>query len=154
MRKKTKGKKRRITVKDKDILLPKFVNMIMKDGKKAKAEKLVNSALEEAAKKLNKEPQEIFIKAIENVQPMLEVKSRRVGGATYQVPIEVPPYRALSLAFRWIKEAARKKKGASMKDKLANEMISAYKNEGVAIKKKEDTHKMAQANKAFSHYRW
>jgi len=154
MRRKAKNKKRQLIPKDPEALVSRFINMMMRDGKKTKARKIVFGALEEVSKKLNKDSNEIFTKAMENVKPVLEVKSRRVGGATYQVPIEVPPNRAISLAFRWIKNAARSKKGASMKNCLATELIAAYNNEGAAVKKKEDTHKMAKANKAFSHYRW
>jgi small subunit ribosomal protein S7 len=154
MRRKVKKKKVKAVPKDPEALISKFINMMMLEGKKNKAGRIVNEALEEAAKKLNKESYEIFVRAIDNVKPTLEVKSRRVGGATYQVPIEVAPQRALSLAFRWIRNASRGKKGAPMKTRLAGELIAAYNNEGAAVKKKEDTHKMAKANKAFSHYRW
>ena len=154
MRRKTKKKKSKPISKNPDVLISQFINMIMWDGKKAKAKKIVEQALEIAAKRLNKEPKEIFSKAINNVRPTLEVKSRRVGGATYQVPVEVSSDRAISLAFRWIRNAARSKKGSPMKERLASELIAAFNNEGAAVKKKEDTHKMAQANKAFSHYRW
>ncbi|HDM37611.1 MAG TPA: 30S ribosomal protein S7 [Candidatus Omnitrophica bacterium] len=153
MRRKTKKRSKSIS-KDPDVLISQFVNMIMWDGKKAKAKKIVEQALEVAAKKLNKGTKEIFSKAINNVKPTLEVKSRRVGGATYQVPVEVSSRRAISLAFRWIRDAARNKKGSPMRDRLASELIAAFNNEGAAVKKKEDTHKMAQANKAFSYYRW
>jgi len=154
MRRKTKKRKSKSISRDPDVLISQFINMIMWDGKKAKAKKIVEQALEIAAKRLNKEPKEIFSKAINNVKPTLEVKSRRVGGATYQVPVEVSSDRAISLAFRWIRNAARSKKGSPMKERLASELIAAFNNEGAAVKKKEDTHKMAQANKAFSHYRW
>lgn len=137
-----------------NVVVSKFVNMMMLDGKKSKSRNIVYGALEEAGKKMNKEPLEIFNKAIENVKPILEVKSRRVGGATYQVPIEVGHDRAISLALRWLRDYSRIKKGNSLKMRLAQELIAAYKNEGAAVKKKEDTHKMAEANKAFSHYRW
>lgn len=154
MRRKTKKRKPKSISRDPDVLISRFINMIMWDGKKAKAKKIVEQALEIAAKKLNRGAKEVFSKAVNNVKPALEVKSRRIGGATYQVPVEVSSDRAISLAFRWIRDAARNKKGSPMKDRLASELIAAFNNEGAAVKKKEDTHKMAQANKAFSHYRW
>ncbi len=154
MRRKTKKRKSKSISRDPDVLISQFINMIMWDGKKAKAKKIVEQALEIAAKKLNRGAKEVFSKAVNNVKPTLEVKSRRIGGATYQVPVEVSSDRAISLAFRWIRNAARSKKGSPMKDRLASELIAAFNNEGAAVKKKEDTHKMAQANKAFSHYRW
>ncbi len=133
----------------------KFINMVMERGKKSLAEQIVYGAFELAKKSLN-EPDalKIFNKAIENVRPRLEVKPRRVGGATYQVPIEVTGLRGTSIALRWIRDFARVKKGKPMKDKLAEEIISAFKAEGLAIKKRDDTHKMADANKAFAHFRW
>src|SRR3989338_7731514 len=133
----------------------KFINMVMEAGKKNLAEKIVYGALEIMKKKLN-DPDglKIFYKAIENVRPRLEVKPRRVGGATYQVPIEVKQQRGTSIALRWIRDFAQTKKGKSMKEKLADEIITAYKGEGSAIKKRDDTHKMAEANKAFAHFRW
>jgi small subunit ribosomal protein S7 len=140
------------------VLVQKLINMIMWDGKKTKAEKIVYGALDIVKKKLNKntpqEALEILKKAIDNVKPAVEVRPRRVGGATFQVPVEVPPDRALSLAIRWIRDAARAKKGRPMREKLAQEILDAYRGEGAAVKKKEDTHKMAEANRAFAHYRW
>jgi small subunit ribosomal protein S7 len=133
----------------------KFVNMVMTEGKKSLAETIVYGAFEIIKKQLN-EPDalKVFHKAIDNARPRLEVKPRRVGGATYQVPIEVRQERGNSIALRWIRDFARTKKGKSMEIKLAEEIIAAYKNEGAAIKKKDDTHKMAESNKAFAHFRW
>jgi small subunit ribosomal protein S7 len=137
-----------------DKLIGKFINMIMIKGKKSRAQSIVYNALELAAKKIGREPKEVFYKAVENVKPLLEVRPRRVGGATYQVPIEVKSERGQTLALRWLRNFSRAKKGKPMHERLAEEIISAYKGEGSAVKKKEDTHKMAEANKAFSHYRW
>ncbi|MDD4953327.1 MAG: 30S ribosomal protein S7 [Candidatus Omnitrophica bacterium] len=133
----------------------KFINMVMNEGKKATAEKIVYGALEIVKKQTN-EPDalKVFYKAIDNARPRLEVKPRRVGGATYQVPIEVRQERGTSIALRWIRDFARIKKGKPMDSKLADEIIAAYKAEGSAIKKRDDTHKMAEANKAFAHFRW
>lgn len=136
-------------------LLQKFINMVMLSGKKSTAEGIVYEALEQAAQKTaTPDGLSIFTKAIENVRPLVEVKSRRVGGATYQVPIEVRHDRGVSLAMRWIRDAARARKGAPMAGRLGNELADAFKNTGTAVKKKEDTHKMAEANRAFAHYRW
>lgn len=136
-------------------LVSKFVNSLMYDGKKTVAEGIVYSAFEALAKKSDEEnPLKAFNKAIDNVRPRLEVKSRRVGGATYQVPIEVPVGRGNALAMRWVRDIARKKKGKPMDQKLADELLAAYKGEGAAVKKRDDTHKMAESNKAFSHLRW
>jgi small subunit ribosomal protein S7 len=136
-------------------IVAKFINMVMEQGKKSLAEKMVYGAFEVIKKQLN-EPDviKIFHKALENARPRLEVKPRRVGGATYQVPIEVRQERGTSIALRWIRDFAKAKKGKSMKEKLAEEIIAAYKAEGSAIKKRDDTHKMAEANKAFAHFRW
>lgn len=136
-------------------VVAKFINMVMLEGKKSLAEKMVYGAFEIIKKQLN-EPDvlKIFHKALENARPRLEVKPRRVGGATYQVPIEVRQERGTSIALRWIRDFAKVKKGKSMKEKLAEEILSAYKGEGSAIKKRDDTHKMAEANKAFAHFRW
>ncbi|MFA5320914.1 MAG: 30S ribosomal protein S7 [Candidatus Omnitrophota bacterium] len=133
----------------------KFINMVMYEGKKAVAESIVYGALEIVKQHLN-EPDvlKIFHKAIDNARPRLEVKPRRVGGATYQVPIEVRQERGTSIALRWIRDFARTKKGKPMEQRLAEEIISAYKNEGSSIKKRDDTHKMAESNKAFAHFRW
>jgi len=136
-------------------LVAKFVNALMLQGKKTVAENIVYGALDVMEKKGNEgNALKTFTKAIENVRPRLEVKSRRMGGATYQVPIEVPVARGNALAMRWIRDFARKKKGKAMKTKLADELLSAAKGEGPAVKKRDDTHKMADANKAFAHLRW
>ncbi len=135
-------------------LITTIVNKIMVQGKKAVAESIVYGALDIIKNKKNDDPLKILHKAIDNVKPNLEVKSRRVGGATYQVPIEVRPDRKLSLALRWIIENARKKKEKTMMANLASELMDAYEEKGESIKKRDDTHKMAEANKAFAHYRW
>ena len=135
-------------------MLTKFMNMIMVDGKKSVAEKIVYGALDIVEGKGHEESLEVLSKALENVQPRVEVKSRRVGGATYQVPVEVRPSRRLALAMRWLIEAARKRNEKNMPAKLAGELLDAFEGRGAAAKKREDTHKMADANKAFSHYRW
>ncbi|MBN1871688.1 MAG: 30S ribosomal protein S7 [Candidatus Omnitrophica bacterium] len=135
-------------------LVTKFINCLMLKGKKSKSEGIIYKCFDTLSKRTGKKPLEVFEKAIENVRPLLEVKPRRVGGATYQVPIEVPQDRSLALAFRWIRDLARARKGKPMQEKLADELLDAFNNTGAAIKKKEDTHKMAEANKAFSHYRW
>ncbi|MDD5036609.1 MAG: 30S ribosomal protein S7 [Methylococcaceae bacterium] len=135
-------------------VLARFVNMLMQDGKKSVAEKIVYDALDYIEGKTHQNSLEILSKALENVQPVVEVKSRRVGGATYQVPIEVRPARRSALAMRWLIDAAHKRSEKGMVMKLAGEVIDANENRGSAVKKREDTHKMAEANKAFSHYRW
>jgi len=135
-------------------LIAKFINVVMKDGKKSKAQKIVYGAMEEVKKKTKQDPLKQFEKAVENVRPLLETKSRRVGGATYQVPVEVNEERSISLAIRWIVKYARERAGKSMQEKLAAEVIDAVNKRGGAIKKREDTHKMAEANRAFAHYRW
>jgi len=136
-------------------LIAKFISNLMRDGKKNVAESIVYGALEILEKKVpESNGAKLFTKAIDNTRPRLEVKARRVGGATYQVPIEVPLSRGNALAMRWIRDFARKKKGRPMKNKLADELLSAYKGEGSAVKKRDDTHKMAESNKAFSHLRW
>ena len=137
-----------------DLIVAKFVNNLMKGGKKSVAEKIFYDSLSLIDKKEKKDKSiEVFKKALKNASPVVEVKSKRIGGATYQVPIEVPENRRLALAMRWIISFARSKKGNSMVDKLASELISAYNNDGATIKKKEDTHRMAEANKAFAHFR-
>ena len=136
------------------ILLTKFVNMIMQDGKKAVAERIIYGALDQIADKKGGDPLEALDGAMDNVRPMVEVKSRRVGGATYQVPVEVRAKRRDSLAMRWLIEAARKRSEKSMALRLAGELMDASDQRGSAVKKREDTHRMAEANKAFSHYRW
>jgi small subunit ribosomal protein S7 len=128
--------------------------MLMKDGKKSVAERIVYGALDYIESKTNQSSLDVLNKALENVQPVVEVKSRRVGGATYQVPVEVRPTRRSALAMRWLIDAARKRSEKNMVMKLAGEVIDANENRGTAVKKREDTHKMAEANKAFSHYRW
>ncbi|AFM21124.1 MAG TPA: 30S ribosomal protein S7 [Acetomicrobium flavidum] len=134
--------------------ITKFIHSVMYDGKKSVAERIVYGALQQAAKRLNVNPDEVFDKALENVKPLIEVRPRRVGGATYQVPVEVAPDRAQALAIRWIINSARSRKGIPMTERLAREFVDAYKGEGAAVKKREDTHKMAEANRAFAHYRW
>ena len=137
-----------------DKVVTKFINNIMEDGKKAVAEKIVYSAFDIIASKLKQEALSVFSTAIENVKPMIEVRSRRVGGATYQVPSEVRPDRRQALAIRWIIDAANKRSETTMTEKLANELLDAVANKGSAVKKREDTHRMAEANKAFSHYKF
>mgnify|MGYP001402510665 CR=1 FL=1 len=137
-----------------DLIVAKFINNLMKNGKKSIAEKIVYNSFDVIGKKeKTDEPLNVFKKALKNASPVLEVKSRRIGGATYQVPIEIPENRRMALAMRWIITFARSRKGNSMVDRLSAELIAASKNEGSAIKKKEDTHKMAEANKAFAHFR-
>jgi len=135
-------------------VVTKFINKIMLDGKKSTAEKIMYSAMDIMGSRGEKTGIEIFNEAIENVKPVIEVKSRRVGGATYQVPVEVRPVRQLSLAIRWLVDAARKRNERTMAERLANELMDAASDKGSAFKKKEDTYKMAEANKAFAHYRW
>ena len=143
-----------IDPKYKSIIIPKLINSIMYDGKKTTAERIVYEAIEKIKTKSKDEPITIFNDAFNNVRPTVEVRSRRVGGATYQVPVEVKSKRSQALALRWIVEASRKRKDKKMSDKLFNEIYDAYQNKGSAIKKKEDTHKMAESNKAFAHFRW
>ena len=135
-------------------LLTKFINMLMEDGKKSVAERIIYTALDQIAAKKGSEPVGLLEQAMENVRPVVEVKSRRVGGATYQVPVEVRPTRRNSLAMRWLIDAARKRSEKSMALRLAGELMDAADSRGSAVKKKDDTHRMAEANKAFSHYRW
>lgn len=137
-----------------DRTVAKFINMVMSRGKKAVAEKIVYGALIEVQQKGKGEALDVFKTALENVEPKVEVKSRRVGGATYQVPIEVRQNRRLALAMRWLVDAARKRSEKTMGKRLAGEVLDAFENRGTAVKKREDTHKMAEANRAFSHYRW
>lgn len=132
----------------------KFMTRMMLDGKKSTSAAILYEAMEKAAAQSDKEPLETFLKALDNVKPMVEVKSRRVGGSTYQVPVEIRDSRREALAMRWIINAARARKGKAMCDRLATEIIDAFNNTGTAVKKKEDTHRMAEANKAFSHFRW
>ena len=135
-------------------VLTKFINAIMLDGKKSVAQKVIYQALERIESKSGEKGIDVFDKAIENIKPLMEVKSRRVGGATYQVPMEVRPVRQQSLAIRWIIEATRKRNERTMVERLSNELMEAATDKGSAVKKKEDTYKMAEANKAFAHYRW
>ncbi len=137
-----------------DETLAKFVNMIMRDGKKSTAEKIVYGALDQMKEKGVSDPLEAFGTALENIRPRVEVKSRRVGGATYQVPVEVRASRRTALAMRWLVEAARRRGEKTMGLRIAGELQDAYENRGTAVKKKEDTHRMAEANRAFSHFRW
>jgi small subunit ribosomal protein S7 len=140
--------------KFKDVIVTKFVNCLMYDGKKSVAEKILYDALDMLASKSQKSHVEVFHEAIENVKPSVEVRSRRIGGATYQVPVEVRGERRVALAIRWLISLARKRSEKTMTEKLCNEMLDAANNRGSAVKKKEDTHKMAEANKAFAHYHW
>jgi len=148
--------KRKIPVDPKhgDLTVTKFINSLMYDGKKSKAEAIFYGALEVMGAKTGKNPIEVFTAAMDNVKPGIEVRPRRVGGATYQVPMEVSSFRRQSLAIRWILSSTRKRDGKSMIDKLAAELLDASEGRGGSIKKREDTHKMADANRAFAHYRW
>jgi small subunit ribosomal protein S7 len=137
-----------------DKVLTKFMNNLMYDGKKSVAERIVYGALDRVETKLKRSPIEVFTEALDNVKPAVEVRSRRVGGATYQVPVEVRPERREALAIRWLIDAARKRNENTMEERLAGELVDAVQSRGSAVKKREDTHKMADANKAFSHYRW
>jgi small subunit ribosomal protein S7 len=134
--------------------LSKFMNVLMESGKKAVAENIIYGALESVEKESGKDPMEIFLTALNNVKPMVEVKSRRVGGANYQVPVEVRPIRRVALAMRWLKESARKRSEKSMAQRLANELLEASEGRGGAMKKRDEVHRMAEANKAFSHFRF
>ncbi len=157
MSRRRKADKREIIpdTKYNDKVLSKFINIVMCDGKKSKSEKIVYDALDIASKKLKiSKPIDLFKTALNNVKPGIEVRSRRVGGATYQVPVEVRNERAQALAIRWIVDASRKRNEKSMVDRLAQELADAHENKGTSIKKREDTHKMAEANRAFAHYRW
>ena len=140
--------------KFKDKILSKFMNRIMLDGKKSVSERIIYNALEQIKSKTKEDPIKIFNDAVNNIRPNLEVRSRRVGGATYQIPVEVKTKRSQTLALRWLIAACRKRKDKKMSDKIFNEIYDAYQNKGSAIKKKEDTHKMAESNKAFAHFRW
>jgi small subunit ribosomal protein S7 len=137
-----------------DRLVSRFINVLMRDGKKSTAERILYGSLGVIEHKTRNDPLAMFRRALDNVRPRVEVKSRRVGGATYQVPVEVRPERATSLAMRWLADYARARDGKSMRDRLANEIIDAANERGEAVKKREDTHRMAEANKAFAHYRW
>ncbi len=137
-----------------DVVLSKFINCLMHDGKKSVAERIVYGALDRIADKTRKDPLGLFHEALDNVKPQVEVRSRRVGGATYQVPVEVRPERRQTLAIRWLIAAARARGERTMMERLAGELMDAASNRGAAVKKREDTHRMAEANRAFSHYRW
>ncbi|MCC6304431.1 MAG: 30S ribosomal protein S7 [Rhodobacteraceae bacterium] len=137
-----------------DQVLTKFMNNLMVDGKKSVAEGIVYTAMERVERRLKRAPIEVFREALDNIKPSVEVRSRRVGGATYQVPVEVRPERREALAIRWLIQASRKRNEKTMEERLAGELLDAAANRGTAVKKREDTHKMADANKAFSHYRW
>jgi small subunit ribosomal protein S7 len=154
-RKKTQPKKIAIVdPKFKSTIVPKLINSIMYDGKKGIAEKIVYDAIDKIKTKTKDEPINIFNEAINNIRPTVEVRSRRVGGATYQVPVEVKTKRAQALAIRWLVDASRKRKDKHMSDKIFNEIFDAYEKKGSAVKKREDVHKMAESNKAFAHFRW
>ena len=137
-----------------DMTLAKFINVVMRSGKKSVAEKIVYGALDQIGEKSKSNSLEVFNKALGNVRPIVEVKSRRVGGATYQIPVEVRPARSMTLAMRWLVDAAKNRSEKNMGLRLAGELLEASENRGTSIRKREDTHKMAEANKAFSHYRW
>lgn len=137
-----------------DKLVGKFINVLMSRGKKSTAERVCYGALDLIQKKTGSDPLKVFRSAVDNVKPVVEVKSRRVGGASYQVPVEIRPVRRMALALRWITEYAKVRGGKSMREKLAGELLDAASNTGAAVKKREDTHRMAEANKAFAHYRW
>ena len=137
-----------------DVMVSQFINGIMRRGKKSLAETVLYSAFDVMAEKTGEPPLKVFKQAMDNVRPLVEVKSRRVGGATYQVPVDVGLRRGQSLAMRWIIQCAKSRRGKSMQEKLAEEFIEASRNQGAAVKKREDTHRMAEANKAFAHYRW
>jgi len=137
-----------------DLLVAKFVNNVMVDGKKSTAEQIVYGAFDLVSERTGNDPLEIFKTAMDNVRPVLEVKSRRVGGSTYQVPVEVSPSRRTALAMRWLVTYAKGRSEKTMRERLAGEFLDAFNNRGAAVKKREDTHRMAEANKAFAHYRW
>ena len=143
-----------IDPKYKSTIIPKLINSIMYDGKKTVAEKIIYDAIEKIKSKSKDEPLNVFNDAINNIRPTVEVRSRRVGGATYQVPVEVKSKRAQALAIRWLVDSARKRKDKHMADKIFNELFDAYEKKGAAVKKREDVHKMAESNKAFAHFRW
>ena len=143
-----------IDPKYKSTIIPKLINSIMYDGKKTIAERIIYDAIDKIKSKSKDDPLNVFNDAINNIRPTVEVRSRRVGGATYQVPVEVRSKRSQALALRWLVDASRKRKDKKMSDKIFNEIYDAYQNKGSAIKKKEDTHKMAESNKAFAHFRW
>ena len=143
-----------IDPKFKSSIIPKLINSIMYDGKKTIAEKIIYDAIDKIKSKSKEEPLNVFNDAINNIRPTVEVRSRRVGGATYQVPVEVKSKRSQALALRWLVDASRKRKDKNMSDKIFNELYDAYEKQGSAVKKREDVHKMAESNKAFAHFRW
>ena len=154
-RKKTQPKK--VVIPDpifNSTIIPKLINSIMYDGKKGVAEKIVYEAIDKIKSKTKEDPINVFNEAINNIRPTVEVRSRRVGGATYQVPVEVKSKRAQALAIRWLVDASRKRKDKHMSEKIFNELYDAYEKKGLAVKKREDVHKMAESNKAFAHFRW
>ncbi len=156
MARRREAQKRKITPDPKfnDQLVARFINCILREGKKGKAEGIFYTALDSVAEKSKEEPLRVFRKAVENVAPLLEVRSRRVGGATYQVPVEVKESRRVALSIRWMIQNAKSRAGKSMSEKLTGEIMDAFNNSGGAVKKKEEVHRMAEANKAFAHYRW
>ena len=156
MSRKRKAPKKLVVLdpKYKSTIIPKLINSIMYNGKKTIAEKIIYEAIDKIKSKSKDEPLNVFNDAINNIRPTVEVRSRRVGGATYQVPVEVKSKRSQALALRWLIDASRKRKDKKMSDRIFNEIYDAYQNKGSAIKKKEDTHKMAESNKAFAHFRW
>ena len=156
MSRKNRAPQRKIyhDAKYESLILSKFINFVMYDGKKAAAEKLIYNTLKQIGEKTKEDPIKVFNDAVNNIRPNLEVRSRRVGGATYQVPVEVKTKRSQTLALRWLLEASIKRKNKSMSEKLFNELMDAYQKKGSAIKKREDVHKMAESNKAFAHFRW
>lgn len=154
-RKRAKKRRTEVDIKYHNPLVAKFINRVMWDGKKSTAQSIVYGAFDIIENRVKEEPPlEVFKKALKNVQPKLEIKARRIGGATYQVPVEVRPDRSIALGMRWMVAYARSRKGKPMEEKLAEEIMQAYKGEGASVKKREDTHKMAEANRAFAHYRW
>ncbi len=156
MSRKGRASRRKITpdCKTGDLIVAKFINNLMYNGKKSKAEKIFYASLEKIAEKTGKDPVEVFHEALDRVKPSVEVRSRRVGGANYQVPMEVSSFRKQSLGIRWLINSSRSRSEKSMIEKLSSEIIDAYNNKGNAVKKKEDVHRMAEANRAFAHYRW
>ena len=154
-RKKSAPKKLNVVdPKFRSVIIPKLINSLMYDGKKTIAEKIIYDAIDKIKSKSKDEPITVFNQAISNIKPTVEVRSRRVGGATYQVPVEVKSKRAQALAIRWLVDSARKRKDKHMSDKIFNELFDAYEKKGAAVKKREDVHKMAESNKAFAHFRW
>ena len=156
MARRREAQKRKVSPDPKynDVLVGRFINNILRQGKKSLAERIFYSALDSVGEKVNDDPIKVFRKAVENAAPMLEVRSRRVGGATYQVPVEVNESRRIALSIRWMIQNAKSRAGKSMSEKLTGEILDAYNNAGGAIKKREEVHRMAEANKAFAHYRW